>query len=97
MGVGVIERLPQDKALFAISVAAELCRCHPRTLRIYEECGLINPVRTAGNTRLYSARDVAIVERIRYYTQIRGVNLAGVKIILEMELRFGVTKDMDEG
>lgn len=88
-------RMPEDKALFAISVAAELCRCHPRTLRLYEEYGLIAPLRTAGNTRLYSVRDVALVERIRYYTREKGVNLAGVKIILEMELRFGMDEDED--
>jgi MerR family transcriptional regulator/heat shock protein HspR len=86
--VGVIVRLPDDKALFAISVAAELCRCHPRTLRLYEEYGFLSPVRTAGNTRLYSALDIATVERIRYYTQVKGVNLAGVRIILEMERRW---------
>jgi len=85
--VGAIAKFPDDKALFAISVAAELCRCHPRTLRLYEEYGFITPVRTEGNTRLYSPRDIAIVERIRYYTQVKGVNLAGVKVILEMERR----------
>jgi len=89
-------KLPDDKALFAISVAAELAGCHPRTLRLYEEYGFICPVRTAGNTRLYSARDIKMVEKIRYYTQVKGVNLAGVRIILEMETRLGLVENEDD-
>lgn len=65
-----------------ISIAASLAGCHPRTLRIYEEEGLLEPVRTQTNIRLYSDTDLKRVRCIRYLTQVRGVNLAGVKLLL---------------
>ncbi|MGI8877531.1 MAG: MerR family transcriptional regulator [Candidatus Limnocylindria bacterium] len=65
-----------------ISIAASLAGCHPRTLRIYEEEGLLEPVRTHTNIRLYSDADLARVRCIRYLTQVRRVNLAGVKLLL---------------
>lgn len=67
-----------------ISVAAGLAGCHPRTLRIYEEEGLVDPVRTETNIRLYSDDDLLRVRAIRYLTQVRGVNLAGVKLLLQL-------------
>lgn len=67
-----------------ISIAASLTGCHPRTLRIYEEEGLVDPVRTNTNIRLYSDDDVRRVRAIRYLTQVRGVNLAGVKLLLQL-------------
>ncbi len=67
-----------------ISVAASLAGCHPRTLRIYEEEGLVDPVRTETNIRLYSDDDLRRVRVIRYLTQVRGVNLAGVKLLLQL-------------
>lgn len=67
-----------------ISVAASLAGCHPRTLRIYEEEGLVDPVRTETNIRLYSDDDLRRVRAIRYLTQVRGVNLAGVKLLLQL-------------
>ena len=67
-----------------ISVAASLAGCHPRTLRIYEEEGLVDPVRTESNIRLYSDDDLRRVRAIRYLTQVRGVNLAGVKLLLQV-------------
>jgi MerR family transcriptional regulator/heat shock protein HspR len=66
-----------------ISIAASLAGCHPRTLRIYEEEGLVDPVRTDSNIRLYSDEDLQRVRIIRYLTQQRGVNLAGVKMLLQ--------------
>jgi len=71
-----------DRPVYVISIAAGLAGCHPRTLRIYEEEGLLDPVRTQTNIRLYSDADLARVRCIRYLTQIRGVNLAGVKLLL---------------
>ena len=68
-----------------ISIAAGLAGCHPRTLRIYEEEGLLEPVRTDTNIRLYSDEDLQRVRVIRYLTQVRGVNLAGVKLLLQLE------------
>jgi len=66
-----------------ISIAASIAGCHPRTLRIYEEEGLVEPVRTDSNIRLYSDEDLQRVRVIRYLTQQRGVNLAGVKMLLQ--------------
>jgi len=71
-----------DRPVYVISIAASLAGCHPRTLRIYEEEGLLDPVRTGTNIRLYSDADLAQVRCIRYLTQVRGVNLAGVKLLL---------------
>jgi len=68
-----------------ISIAASLAGCHPRTLRIYEEEGLLEPVRTDTNIRLYSDEDLHRVRVIRYLTQTRGVNLAGVKMLLQFQ------------
>ena len=73
------------KAVYIISVAAELAGVHPQTLRTYERKGLIKPARTAGGTRRYSAKDVARVRLIQDLTQGDGVNLAGVLRILQMQ------------
>jgi MerR family transcriptional regulator, heat shock protein HspR len=70
--------------VYVISIAASLAGCHPRTLRIYEEEGLLDPVRTETNIRLYSDDDLDRVRAIRYLTQSRGVNLAGVKLLLQL-------------
>ena len=72
------------RPVYVISIAASLAGCHPRTLRIYEEEGLLEPVRTDTNIRLYSDEDLERVRVIRYLTQVRGVNLAGVKLLLHM-------------
>lgn len=71
------------RPVYVISIAASLAGCHPRTLRIYEDEGLVDPVRTETNIRLYSDEDVHKVRCIRYLTQVRGVNLAGVKLLLQ--------------
>ena len=71
-----------SRPVYVISIAASLAGCHPRTLRIYEEEGLVDPVRTDSNIRLYSDEDLQRVRIIRYLTQQRGVNLAGVKMLL---------------
>ena len=72
------------RPVYVISIAASLAGCHPRTLRIYEEEGLLDPVRTDTNIRLYSDEDLERVRAIRYLTQNRGVNLAGVKLLLQL-------------
>lgn len=74
-----------SRPVYVISIAANLAGCHPRTLRIYEEEGLLEPVRTETNIRLYSDEDLQRVRVIRYLTQVRGVNLAGVKLLLQFE------------
>src|SRR5229473_681026 len=72
-----------NRPVYVISIAASIAGCHPRTLRIYEEEGLVEPVRTDSNIRLYSDEDLQRVRIIRYLTQQRGVNLAGVKLLLQ--------------
>jgi len=72
------------RALYVISVAAELAGVHPQTLRIYERKGLLAPARTSGRSRRYSDRDIALLRRIQELTN-DGVSLAGVQRILAME------------
>jgi MerR family transcriptional regulator/heat shock protein HspR len=74
----------RERAVYIISVAAELAGVHPQTLRIYERKGLLRPARTAGNTRRYSDRDIDRLREIQRLTQ-RGVNLAGVKMIIALQ------------
>lgn len=69
---------------YIISIAAELAACHPRTLRIYEEEGLLQPQRR-NNLRLYSEADIRRVRVIRFLTRRQRVNLAGVRVILQLE------------
>ena len=75
---------PDERALYIISVAAELAGVHPQTLRIYERKGLIEPHRTEGRSRRYSPRDIALLQHIQELTQA-GVGLSGVERILELE------------
>jgi MerR family transcriptional regulator/heat shock protein HspR len=77
------------RPVYVISVAAELVRVHPRTLRIYEVEGLVCPARTPTNIRLYSENDIRRVLWIRHLTQNLGVNLAGVRVLFELEERLG--------
>ena len=72
------------RAVYIISVAAELAGVHPQTLRIYERKGLVRPQRTSGNTRRYSPADIDLLRRIQGLTQ-EGVNLAGAKRIIALE------------
>jgi MerR family transcriptional regulator/heat shock protein HspR len=73
-----------ERGVFMISVAAELAHMHPQTLRMYEARGLIEPQRSAKNTRLYSQQDVERLQHIQRLTS-EGLNLAGVEIVLAME------------
>jgi MerR family transcriptional regulator/heat shock protein HspR len=75
----------EERGVYVISVAAELAGVHPQTLRMYERKGLLAPKRTMGNSRRYSQRDVEWVQRIQRLTQEEGVNLAGVRLIIELE------------
>ncbi|MEQ8842740.1 MAG: helix-turn-helix transcriptional regulator [Acidimicrobiales bacterium] len=74
------------RAVYVISVAAELAGVHPQTLRIYERKGLVDPARTGGGSRRYSDADIALLQRIQELTN-DGLNLAGVKRVLDLELR----------
>ena len=74
-----------ERAVYIISVAAELAGVHPQTLRTYERKGLLTPARTSGGTRRYSEKDVERVRLIQELTQGEGVNLAGVMRILALQ------------
>ena len=74
-----------DRPRYMISVAAELVGMHPQTLRVYEQKGLVQPKRTAGNTRLYSERDLERLRLVQQLTTELGLNLAGVELVLRLE------------
>jgi len=80
----VLRRDALTRPRYIISIAAELASCHPRTLRIYEEEGLLRPQRR-NNLRLYSEADIQRVRIIRFLTRRQRVNLAGVRVILQLE------------
>ncbi|WP_058234452.1 heat shock protein transcriptional repressor HspR [Devriesea agamarum] len=71
--------------VFVISVAAELSGMHPQTLRTYDRLGIVCPRRTPGRGRRYSARDIAQLRQVQKLSQEEGINLAGIKRILELE------------
>src|SRR5438132_9061193 len=73
-----------QRAVYVISVAAELAGVHPQTLRIYERKGLLDPARTGGGSRRYSAHDIEQLRHIHDLTAA-GLNLAGVKLVMELE------------
>ena len=74
----------ERRAVYVISVAAEIAGVHPQTLRIYERKGLLDPARTEGGSRRYSELDIAQLQRIQELTAA-GLNLEGVKRVLELE------------
>jgi MerR family transcriptional regulator, heat shock protein HspR len=76
--------MDSKRAVYVISVAAELAGVHPQTLRIYERKGLVDPARTAGGSRRYSDADISQLRRIQELTN-EGLNLAGVHKVLELE------------
>ena len=85
-------RQGKSRPLYMISVAAELAGMHPQTLRIYERKALIEPQRSAGNTRLYSEADIERLREIQHLTQDEGINLAGVERIIDLELELERTR-----
>lgn len=89
VGAGSAGGLAHDDTapVYVISVAAVLAGMHPQTLRTYDRLGLVSPDRSAGRSRRYSARDIAQLREVQRLSQEEGVNLAGVKRILELENR----------
>ena len=73
------------RAVYVISVAAELAGMHPQTLRIYERRGLVTPARTEGGNRRYSDADIAILKRISELTD-EGMNLEGIRRVMHLEI-----------
>ena len=90
-------RRREGEAVFVISIAAELADVHPQTLRLYERKGLIHPIRTASNIRLYSEEDIEKLKLIQKMTQDEGVNLAGVRRIFELDKMVNEMRGMIEG
>ena len=77
--------MKRKKGFYSISVVAKMFSVHQQTVRLYEKEGLITPMRSAGNTRLFSEEDLDRLEQIIYLTHKIGVNLAGVEIILKQQ------------
>ncbi|GAA2300167.1 helix-turn-helix transcriptional regulator [Glycomyces scopariae] len=82
---GPDEEIDFDAKILAISAAAELAGMHPQTLRQYDRLGLVEAARTPGGGRRYSARDVTRLREIQRLSQDEGVNLAGIKRIMDLE------------
>ncbi len=77
--------LTDDTPVYVISVAAQLSGLHPQTLRQYDRLGLVSPDRTPGRGRRYSARDIQLLREVQRLSQDAGINLAGIKRIIELE------------
>jgi MerR family transcriptional regulator/heat shock protein HspR len=75
----------EDTPVFVISVAAQLSGLHAQTLRSYDRLGLVSPGRSSGGGRRYSARDIALLREVQRLSQEEGVNLAGIKRIIDLE------------
>lgn len=96
--------MDDDRPVFVISVAAELSGMHPQTLRQYDRLGLVTPGRAGGGGRRYSTRDVALLREVQRLSQREGVNLAGIKRVIELEHQVGalrarlaeITGELDE-
>lgn len=73
-----------ESRTFLISVAAELAGMHAQTLRTYDRLGLVSPRRTSGGGRRYSLHDVELLRQVQHLSQDEGVNLAGIKRIIEL-------------
>lgn len=77
--------LTEESPVYVISVAAQLSGLHPQTLRQYDRLGLVSPDRTPGRGRRYSARDIETLREVQRLSQDEGINLAGIKRIIELE------------
>ena len=84
-GARVAYTLTEHTPVYVISVAAQLSGLHPQTLRQYDRLGLVSPDRTAGRGRRYSARDIEQLREVQRLSQEEGINLAGIKRIIELE------------
>lgn len=85
-------RISADAAVYVISVAAELAGMHPQTLRQYDRLGLVSPERTPGRGRRYSADDIARLQLIQQLSQEEGINLAGIRKILDLQDQLRVSR-----
>ena len=83
-----------DTPVYVISVAAELSGMHPQTLRAYDRLGLVSPGRSSGRGRRYSLRDILVLRQVQRLSQEDGVNLSGIKLILELEAELERSRQM---
>jgi MerR family transcriptional regulator, heat shock protein HspR len=83
----------EDTPVFVISIAAEFSGMHAQTLRSYDRIGLVRPGRASGGGRRYSVRDIALLREVQRLSQEEGVNLAGIKRIIELEREVGALTD----
>ena len=74
--------LSDDTPVYVISIAAELSGMHPQTLRAYDRLGLVSPGRSSGRGRRYSLRDILVLRQVQRLSQVDGVNLSGIKLIM---------------
>jgi len=81
----IVIGVESDDKVLIISVAARMAGMHPQTLRQYDRMGLVQPGRSTGGGRRYSPRDVALLREIQRLSQDEGVNLAGIKRIIDLE------------
>jgi MerR family transcriptional regulator/heat shock protein HspR len=86
--------MADTRALYVISVAAELAGVHPQTLRIYERKGLVEPARTSGRSRRYSEEDIELLRRIQELTN-EGISLVGVQRILALEAELRASRQRE--
>ncbi|MBW1600160.1 MerR family transcriptional regulator [Streptomyces sp. JJ38] len=84
--------MTDESPVYVISVAAQLSGLHPQTLRQYDRLGLVSPDRTAGRGRRYSARDIELLREVQRLSQVEGINLAGIKRIIELENQVSALK-----
>ncbi|WP_116949786.1 heat shock protein transcriptional repressor HspR [Jiangella endophytica] len=90
---GAARLVSDDEPLYVISVAAEMAGMHPQTLRQYDRLGLVSPRRTPGGGRRYSLREVELLREVQRLSQEDGVNLVGIKRILELEAEVHALRD----
>ena len=85
----------EDTPVYVISVAAELSGLHPQTLRQYDRLGLVRPGRTPGRGRRYSMRDIQMLREVQRLSQEEGINLAGIKRILELQREVAELRELN--
>ena len=90
---GAARRVRDDEPLYVISVAADMAGMHPQTLRQYDRLGLVSPGRVGGGSRRYSRRDIELLREVQRLSQEEGVNLAGIKRILELEAELDAVRE----
>ena len=90
---GAARLVRDDEPLYVISVAADMAGMHPQTLRQYDRLGLVSPGRAGGGSRRYSRRDIDLLREVQRLSQEEGVNLAGIKRILELAAELDAVRE----